>query len=269
MTRIVHISDLHFGREVPALVTALERQIAALAPDLVVVSGDLTQRARRRELSAAAAFIERLPRPLLVVPGNHDIPGVTPARFIDPWRGWRRHFPGGLDPVVEAGEYLAVGASSTRSWGPYLDWSRGRLGREQIEQLAMRFAASVGRLRILVVHHPLLLSADAAHRGLVGRSALALARLRQGGLDLALGGHVHLGYAGVAEGIVVAHAGTAVSDRLVGEANGFNLIVGDHRSLAVEHWHWQEQAYVPVSGACFERGDAGWREVVELAGGIL
>jgi len=98
----------------------------------------------------------------------------------------------------------------------------------------------------------------------VGRGALALEQLRRAGLDLALGGHAHLGYTAVAEGIVVAHAGTAVSSRLVGEANGFNLIVGDQLALAVEHWRWEEQAYVPVSRVRFERGNAGWREVPNI-----
>jgi predicted MPP superfamily phosphohydrolase len=102
MTCIVHISDLHFGTEQPVLVTTLESQIHDLAPDLVAVSGDLTQRARPRELAAAAAFIGRLPQPVLTVPGNHDIPVVAPTRLLDPLRGWLRHFPGGLEPEVSA-----------------------------------------------------------------------------------------------------------------------------------------------------------------------
>ena len=259
MIRIVHISDLHFGTEQADLVSALEAQIQALAPDLVAASGDLTQRARPRELAEAAAFIHRLPGPVLAVPGNHDIPGVTPARFVDPWRGWLRHFPGGMEPVVEGAGFLAVGANSVRSAGPYLDWSRGRLGEAQIARLAARLGRKQGGLRILVAHHPLLLTPAGAHRGLVGRSELALARLRRAGLDLALGGHVHLGYAGVANGVVVAHAGTGVSDRLVGERNGFNVITGEDAALTVEHWRWSGRAYAPDTATRFERADPGWR----------
>jgi len=262
MIRIAHISDLHFGTEQPALVAALEAQIHALGPDLVVASGDLTQRARPRELSKAAAFIARLPRPVLTVPGNHDIPGVRPARFIDPWRGWLRHFPQGLEPTIRGDAFLAVGANSVRSGGPYLDWSRGRLGHRQIERVAARLReADDHRLRILAAHHPLLLTPAGAHRGLVGRSALALARLRPAGLDLALGGHVHLGYAGVASGVVIAHAGTGVSDRLVGEQNGFNLITGDRDRLTVEHWRWQGRRYAPSTETRFERGEHSWHSV--------
>jgi 3',5'-cyclic AMP phosphodiesterase CpdA len=261
MSRIVHVSDLHFGTEVPDLVAALEAQVHALAPDLVAVSGDLTQRARPRELAKAAAFISQLPHPVLTVPGNHDIPGVTPARFIDPWRGWLRHFPDGMEPTIEGADFVAVGANSVRSGGPYLDWSRGRLGEAQITRLATRLAQADGGLRILVAHHPLLLTAAGAHRGLVGRSVLALSMLRRAGLDLALGGHVHLGYAGVAGGVVVAHAGTGVSDRLVGENNGFNVIEGDHDRLTVEHWRWQSRSYVADSAADFRRGPDGWRAI--------
>lgn len=258
MTRIVHISDLHFGREQPGHVAALERQVHALRPDLVVASGDLTQRARRHEMAAAVAFVERLPRPVLVVPGNHDIPGVTPKRFIDPWRRWRDHFAGGLEPVIEGEDFIAVGANSTRRWGPYLDWSRGRLGHAQIDRLAARVRTGGPRLRILAAHHPLLLTAAGAGRGLVGRGALALTRLRAAGLDLALGGHVHMGYAGIANGIVIAHAGTAVSDRLAGEPNGFNLITGDRAALVVEHWTWGGAAYAAAASTRFARGDGGW-----------
>lgn len=259
MIRLVHISDLHFGRERPRLVEALAAQIDALTPSLVVASGDLTQRARHRELAAAAAFLARLPQPVLAVPGNHDLPGVTPARFFKPWRPWLRHFPQGLEPCVEGDGVIAVGANSARSWGPYLDWSRGRLGHRQIARIAATMAHARGeRLRVLVAHHPLLLTEAGAHRGLVGRGVLALSRLRRAGLDLALGGHVHMGYAGIADGVVVAHAATSVSNRLVGEANGFNLIAGDRRHLRITHWRWNGERFAPDDATEFERGDQGW-----------
>lgn len=259
MMRIVHISDLHFGREQPKLVAALSPQIHALEPDLVVVTGDLTQRARRRELAAAAEWIGGLPQPVLVVPGNHDIPGFHPGRFLSPWRGWHQHLVAGLDPVVETDELLALGVNTARSWGPYLDWSRGRFGAAQIDRLASRFAAARGRFRLLAAHHPVLLTPSAARRGLVGRSALALERLGRAGLDLVLGGHVHLAYAEAVGGIVIAHAGTTLSNRLVGEPNSFNLIAGDQRLLSVEQWWWIEGAFSPVARDEFRRSEGGWQ----------
>lgn len=259
MSRIAHLSDLHFGSEQPPLVAALEQRLHALRPNLVVISGDLTQRARRHELVAAAGFIDRLPKPVLVVPGNHDIPGITPRRFLDPWRGWHGHFPGGLEPAVEHDDLIAVGANSVRAWGPYLDWSRGRLRPTQIRRLAERIErAPPHLLRILVAHHPFLLTPAAAGRGLVAGARPALQRLAQAGLDLALGGHVHLGYAGVTHGILVVHAATGVSSRLVGQANGFNLIEGHRDALSVEHWHWQGQDFSPHSRRQFHRENGIW-----------
>ncbi len=259
MTRIVHISDLHFGRERPRLVAALVEQVRALRPDLVVASGDLTQRARRHELVEAAAFVERLPRPVLVVPGNHDIPGVTPTRFVDPWRRWLRHFPDGLEPLVDTPKILAVGANSARRWGPYIDWSRGRLGRAQIDRLAAQVVRGGGRLRVLAVHHPLLLTAAVAHRGEVGHRDLALARFREAGLDLVLSGHVHHAYCGAVDGIVVAHAGTTVSNRLYGEVNSFNLIRYDDRTLEVQAWGWRGESFASGASSGFRRAAAGWQ----------
>lgn len=259
MMRLAHLSDLHFGREQPQLVAALERRLLAMQPDLVVISGDLTQRARRRELTAAADFVQRLPKPVLVVPGNHDIPGVTPRRFLDPWRGWHGHFRDGLEPSVERDGFIAVGANSVRAWGPYLDWSRGRLRATQIDRVAERFAhAPPHRLRILVAHHPLLLTPAAAARGLVAGGEPALRRLARMGLDIALGGHVHLSYTGVAQGVLVVHAGTGVSNRLVGQANGFNLIEGHRGALSVEQWRWHGRDFGKHDRREFRREGGTW-----------
>jgi 3',5'-cyclic AMP phosphodiesterase CpdA len=254
MPRILHLSDLHFGRERADLVDAVLVQARSLAPDLVAISGDLTQRARRRELAAARRFVDALPSPVLVVPGNHDIPGVTPRRLIAPWRRWLRSFPGSMEPLLRGTDFTAIGANSVRVGGPYLDWSRGGLDAAQVERLAARLeAAPAADLRVLVLHHPLLLTEAGRHRGLVGGAAPALRRLAHAGLDLALGGHVHLPYTGRVNGVVVAHAGTGVSDRLVGVANGFNVVDADRTSIRVEHWIAADGRFVPDSRSRFPR----------------
>jgi predicted phosphodiesterase len=112
---------------------------------------------------------------------------------------------------------------------------------------------------VLVAHHPLLLTPAAAHRGQIGGGALALQRLARAGIDLALGGHLHLGYAGIANGILVVQAGSGVSSRLVGERNGFNLIEGDRKTLRVEHWRWQGEDFSPHASHHFQRTETGWR----------
>ena len=254
MPRILHLSDLHFGRERADLVEAVLAQARHLAPDLVAISGDLTQRARRRERLAARRFVDALPAPVLLVPGNHDIPGVTPRRLLTPWQRWLRTFPDSIEPMLRGADFTAVGANSVRIGGPYLDWSRGGLDAAQVERLAQRLeATSPTDLRVLVLHHPLLLTDAGRHRGLVGGAAPALRRLARAGLDLALGGHVHLPYTGQVQGVVVAHAGTGVSDRLVGVANGFNLIHADRASILVEHWHAADGRFEPAGERRFPR----------------
>jgi len=254
MPRILHLSDLHFGRERADLVHAVLRQARHLAPDLIAISGDLTQRARRRELAAARRFVDALPAPVLLVPGNHDIPGVTPRRLLTPWRRWRRVFPEGIEPVFQGADTTVVGANSVRLGGPYLDWSRGGLPAAQVERLAQRLeAAPATDLRVLVLHHPLLLTEAGRHRGLVAGAAPALRRLARAGLDVALGGHVHLPYAGLVNGVVVAHAGTGVSDRLVGVANGFNVIDADRAHILVQHWQAVDGRFVPEREHRFPR----------------
>ena len=191
-------------------------------------------------MAAAAAFIDRLPGPVLAVPRSHDIPGVTPARFADPWRGWLRHVPADMEPVVEGAGFLAVGANSVRSGGPYLDWSRGRLGEAQIAWPAARLERKNGGCVYWSPVNPLMLTPAGAHRGLLGRSELALARLHRAGLDL-------------------THVGTGVSDRLVGERNGFNVITGDQAAPTVARRRWRGRAHAPDGSIRFERGEAGWR----------
>lgn len=189
MPRILHLSDIHFGRERPALARHLLAQAAEMVPDLIAISGDLTQRARRHQLAAARAFVDALPAPVLVVPGNHDIPGISIRRLLDPWRRWRSDFFAETEPTFRGAGMTVLGANSVRIGGPYLDWSRGKLKPAQIDALAAKFsAASADDLRVLVMHHPLLLTEAARHRGLVGSAAQALQRLAAVGLDLALGG---------------------------------------------------------------------------------
>ncbi len=157
MIRIAHISDLHFGKHLPRLVDVLSEEIQRMQPSLVALSGDLTQRARPEEFAAAADFIRMLPEPVLVVPGNHDLPGWRPwRRFITPWRDWHRHIGSELEPTTRGPEFLAIGVTTARRWGRHLDWSRGRINLDQlarIERLAS--SAEPDLVRIVVAHHPL------------------------------------------------------------------------------------------------------------------
>src|SRR5471030_3362505 len=137
MRTLVHLSDLHFGRVDPALLEPLRRRVLGLAPDVVVVSGDLTQRAKTEEFKAARAFLDTLPGPQIVVPGNHDIPLYNVAsRFLTPLRKYTRYVTLDLTPEYVDEEIAVLGINTARS----LTFKDGRINREQIEQVRRRLA---------------------------------------------------------------------------------------------------------------------------------
>lgn len=239
--RIAQISDLHFGRDVPAVAQTLLGELRDVAPTLVAVCGDLTQTARDAEFRAACAFLDQLPAPALVVPGNHDLPGWRIwSRFTRPWRQWQRHLATAPHGAIAhtADGLVAVGVNTARPWTFHHDWSRGRINARQLAAILAAFEkAPEDDLRVVVAHHPFLLTEPGHKRGLVGGSEFALQRLRRRA-DLLLGGHIHLAYSGVVNGVVVAQSGTAFSDRLKGEPNSYNLIeaVDDRVTISTRRW---------------------------------
>ncbi|MER7281167.1 metallophosphoesterase [Dactylosporangium sp. NPDC000244] len=259
--RIAQISDLHFGRDVPDVVARLLGELREVAPTLVAVCGDLTQTARAAQFEAARAFLDALPAPSLVVPGNHDLPGWRVwSRFTRPWRRWRSHI--GTDPhgavTHTAPGLVAVGVNTARAWTPHTDWSRGRINRAQVAAILAAFdAAPEDALRVVLTHHPFLLTGPGRRRGLVGRSAPALRRLRRRA-DLLLGGHIHLAYSGLVDGLVVAQSGTAVSNRLKGEPNSYNLIESDGDRLTVANRRWDGRRFATRESATYVRDGREW-----------
>lgn len=259
--RIAQVSDLHFGRAVDTVAETLLAELRDVDATLVAVCGDLTQRARDAEFQAARTFLDRLPAPALVVPGNHDLPSWPLwTRFARPWRRWRRHLD--ADPVevsTHSGEGLVVvGLNTARRSSLHVDWSRGRVNDRQVAAALEVFDdAPRGDLRVLVAHHPFLLARDAGGHGLVGRSELALGQLRQRA-DLLLGGHLHLAYSGVADGLVVAQSGTALSNRLRGEPNSYNLIESDGDRLSVSTRRWDRDRFETCQRRDYARHDLDW-----------
>ncbi len=255
MIRIAHISDLHFGRHLPRLSEALIAAVERMRPTLVALSGDLTQRARPEEFAAAANFIRLLPRPLLVVPGNHDIPGWNPVRrFINPWRHWRHYISSELEPCIREREFIAIGVQTARRAGLHLDWSRGRISQSQLDRIErLAAAAEPDSLRVLVAHHPFVAPALLRRRGLVGRANRALSGLHSARIDLILGGHLHQGHAGIANGIVVAQAGTAISSRHKGEPNAFNRISASPCHIQIDSLHWDGAEFAARRRWTFQR----------------
>lgn len=258
MLNIAHISDLHFGRELPEVVEALVAELNTARPDLVAISGDLTQRARTAEFQAARAFADRLTPPQLVVPGNHDVPANPLTRFVAPWTQWKRWFSSELEPVVRGEHYCAVGVNSARRSGFYLDWSRGRINIEQLKRAETIFRHCAKGLHIVVAHHPFLLTEASAHRRTISRGKLALPRLLKADVDLILGGHVHLAFSGVVDGIVVAQTGTTLSSRLKGEPNSYNRIRADDAVIEIDNMIWQQSQFIRSGTARFHKREGVW-----------
>ncbi len=245
MTLLLQVSDPHFGTEQPPVVAALERLVAAQRPDVLLLSGDITQRATAAQFAAARAFVDRLQVPvLLAVPGNHDIPLFNLAqRLLSPYARYQRAFGPVLEPEFENPAVLVLGLNTTR-WWRHAD---GEVSAAQIDRVAQRLAgASPRQWKLVLLHQPVVVTRPQDHKNLLHGHAQAVQRWRAAGADIVLGGHIHLPYVlplaapGPGPVLWVVQAGTAVSSRVRAEAgNSVNLIrVADSgpRQAVVERW---------------------------------
>ncbi|HAF15607.1 MAG TPA: metallophosphatase [Blastocatellia bacterium] len=245
MRTIVHLSDMHFGRVDHSVITPLIETIGRIKPDLVAVSGDLTQRARSNQFKEARAFLDALPKPQIVVPGNHDVPlHNVAARFVQPLRKYRRYITADLRPFYYDDEIAVIGVNTARS----LTIKGGRINEQQVAWMSERLCACDPEVvKIVVTHHPFDLPEGHDERKLVGRAQMAMKALASCGADVFLAGHLHISHTSHSttryqiEGhsALVLQAGTATSTRGRGEANSFNLIHVDRPHIAVERLEWQ------------------------------
>jgi 3',5'-cyclic AMP phosphodiesterase CpdA len=277
MRKIVHLSDLHFGRIDARVVEPLAEAVNKVAPSLVVVSGDLTQRARARQFQEARAFLDRLPRPQVVVPGNHDVPLYDVlSRFARPLEKFRRYISEDVEPVYEDEEMIVAGLNTARS----LTRKYGRVNERQVASLRERLCNyREDVMKVVVTHHPFDLPPGADEREIVGRAGMAMEALAACGADLLLAGHLHIGHTGhTAErykirghSALVVQAGTATSTRGRGEANSFNVIRLKHPHIQVERRLWSAEAHIfrAANAETFRHTPEGWvRLSDEVAAGI-
>jgi 3',5'-cyclic AMP phosphodiesterase CpdA len=258
---VVHLSDLHFGREDPAIAAALLDEIGRLGPHLVAVSGDLTQRARRRQFSRARAFLDAIAAPTLVVPGNHDVPLYNlVARLFDPLGGYRRGITGNLQPMFADETLVAVGSDTTKP----TTLKEGRIPDAEVARIAALLRqAPATAIKIFVGHHPFDAPEEARRDAVRGD---VLATLTAAGVDVFLTGHLHVSYTGHTahrynvggRAAIVVEAGTATSTRLRGEANAFNLLRIEPDAIVVERRSWQQTRFAATDTQRFERGGGGW-----------
>ncbi|MEO5773905.1 MAG: metallophosphoesterase [Sphingomicrobium sp.] len=270
MPRIIHLSDLHFGAHDQRLVDAVEERVHEARPDLVVVSGDLTQRARTEQFKEACAFLARLRdsgHEVLAVPGNHDVPLYDVLRrFLSPLTRYRRYIDNELCPFHELNGATVLGINTARS----LTFKDGRVSREQVEFIRASFSRTPSEsARILVTHHPLfaLPVGDGPELGkAIGRQELVLDVIEEAGVDLVLAGHNHRASINDARdlvtragGVLVVQAGTATSTRLRDEEQSFNRVDIDGDNVTITIQRWGGNGFVSGDAQLYRRAEGRWR----------
>jgi 3',5'-cyclic AMP phosphodiesterase CpdA len=255
MKLVAHLSDLHFGRTDAQVVDGLIADLERHHPDLAIISGDLTQRARPAQFAEARAFLDRLPCPAVLVPGNHDLaPLYRPlSRLFSPRARLQHHLPGHHAwPVWQDEEMVAIGLDSTR----HLRWTSGKLRGRHLDHVAQVVAAAApAACKIAFLHHPETHSPS-------GHPFEALAQRE---IDLILTGHAHHAHVDLVTGrdqstSIVVQATTACSTRLRTDANGYALIRIDMPRIDVTLQGWSGAAFHPIGRQSFEKRGRTWKK---------
>jgi len=249
---LIHCSDVHFGPpHLPRVAEGLLELIDGERPDLVVISGDLTQRAKPAQFLAARSFVDRIHAsqvPTLVVPGNHDVPMYRVwERVFHPFGAYRSHFSRELEPVYRDRQMLVIGINTAFNWTIKGGRITSRRLREVGELLA---AAPPEQFRVVVPHHDMIPPPGGSRRRVLANARRAMELFSAAGVDLVLSGHQHQTYIGTSEElypqgrppVIVVHSGTTTSSRGRGgerHLNTCNRIEFDARSLVVSHFGWQ------------------------------
>ena len=268
--RLLHISDLHAGSvEETAVEPSLAALIERVDPQLVVATGDLAHRGRRREHERAAAFLRALGRPLLVIPGNHDIPYTFPARFTSPWAEFERQWQT-VEPVHRSDGVVVVGLNSVRPWRH----QSGRIRPAQIERARELLSeAPAGALRVVALHHHLIGAPWRTRKRPVARRSEVLAGLVDAGAELILAGHIHQAAVSERHEFEVEHdglRGVTVSvapglgqprPKRRGEARGLHFYEAREAELRVETYVWREDDWSLTARRTFPRGREPLRSV--------
>lgn len=267
MPRLVHLSDLHFGAHDERLVEAVERRVDELEPDLVVISGDFTQRARTEQFREACKFLERLQdsgHEVLGVPGNHDVPLYDVLRrFLSPLARYRRFIDDNLCPFVELPGIAVLGVNTARS----LTLKDGRINHDQVAFIREIFSrAPRDAFRILVTHHPLFALEVAGQMApAIGRQELALDAIQEAGVDMLLAGHNHRASSHSASdlvtragGALVVQAGTATSTRVREQEQSFNCIDVADASVTITINSWTNDHFAPLDSQRYSWEEGKW-----------
>ncbi len=264
MKKIAHISDLHFGTEDPAVTAGLLRDLAEFQPDLVAVSGDLTQRARHSEFTAARDYLAQIAAPKIIVPGNHDIPLYNVLRrWLAPLQNYQETITREMHPLYQDDEIAVAGINTARS----NTWKEGRVSHAQIARLQEQFSALPAHLaKVLVCHHPFIPPEHDPEAAVVGRVRQTLKMLSSVGCGLILSGHLHRVSSGdarpfhveMARSVLVFQAGTAISQRRRDEPNAYNRIQISAEQLQLQVRMWDGTTFESRSIKNFLHGEHDW-----------
>ncbi len=246
--RIAHLSDIHFGCEnAPALAAATE-WIVREAPDLVVITGDITRAGTPKEFADAGAWVASLPTPPLMTPGNHDVPYYSiPGRLLVPWRRYEKTFGEARDHNLTAPGLRLAAVNTARGAQPRANWSKGQISPGQIRRTAAAMAqAQDGALRVIACHHPLMEMTGGPMTGKVWNGRAAAEAFSMARTDLVMTGHVHapftLAYP-FGDGRTYAVGASTLSLRERGVPIGFNCIEVDEKAIAVTAMAWSGSHY--------------------------
>ena len=262
--KIALAADLHFGSVPEGLAEELRAVIDAEKPDVVVIAGDLTLRARRREFEQARVWLSTFEAPTLVLPGNHDLPYFNLVqRFRNPFHRYKRA-AGGADlmPVIECPDGMVLGFNTTRPWQPHLRWQEGTARLRDIEAAwAALSSTPAERFKAVAAHHPLMKVPGFPRAEPVRRANPALSAFAACGVDLIMSGHIHQSYAIETEvagrPMVAVGAPTALSSRMRGEANGFWMIESGDAAIDCTLWLRDERRFQPAPVVSFPRKAKG------------
>ncbi len=262
MTRLFHLSDLHFGsRFVERLAELILHDIQAEEPDLVIVSGDWTMRGRVSEYEQARAYLQRLPKPIFTIPGNHDQPlhwGGLVERFTQPWARYKNYIQSETDTVFQSPRLFVLGLNDNHQIIPGGIWSASQRRWMETELRA----APANACKILVMHHQLLWGGKWRPAG-HWFPARTLNRLSALGVELVLNGHTHIPLAReTPQGIIIAQSGTSMSDRTRhGHGNSYNHIEIDDGRIEVEIRAYEAKvgSFVRQTRSVFPRRKQGAR----------
>ena len=277
--KLVQVSDIHFGGEHKAAVEAAVERIHAEQPDLVIAAGDLTKDGKVEEFDAVQAWLDRLPGPRLVTPGNHDTPFVGPreilTRLVAPWRRYESRFGERMNSEWEDPRATIVTLNSARAFQLRMNWSKGAVSRRQVRDVCADLKqAAPDALKIVVCHHPLIEMLGGPMTAKVHGGTAAAQAFSQAGVDLVLTGHIHAPFVHpypFADGCTQAVGSGTLSVRERGVPPSFNVIEIDDADIRVTALAFERAEFVTwrtwsVSRRCVAKGpnESGATEVAPL-----